>query len=375
MKKRTVMCVTGTRPEAIKMAPLINEIKNSSSLSCKVLATGQHTDMLYQAFAHFGIIPDFDLKVMKSGQTLDYVTSSVLESVGKILDTERPDMVLVHGDTTTTFASALSSFYRKIPVGHVEAGLRSNDIYLPFPEEVNRVLTDDLATLFFAPTEKAMENLLSEGKDQVKIFVTGNTVIDALFWTLRGLKENVPDCIRDIPAGKKLILATAHRRESWGQPLLSICRALKELADTYEDIHLLVPVHLNPRVREMIHQVLSEHERITLCEPLSYPDFVRIMQLSYMILSDSGGVQEESTALKIPLLILRNTSERPEATIDGTGIIVGTNKEAILEESRRLLQNSDYYRKITERSSVNPFGTGNASRIIVGIIQAFFKDE
>lgn len=374
MKKRSVMCVTGTRPEAIKMAPLINEIKNSSNLSCKVLATGQHTDMLYQAFAHFGIIPDFDLKIMKTGQSLDYVTSSVLESVGRILDSEKSDMVLVHGDTTTTFASALSSFYRKIPVGHVEAGLRSNDIYMPFPEEINRVLTDNLATLFFAPTQRAMENLLSEGKKQNHIFVTGNTVIDALFWTLRGLKDNLPDCIKDIPEGRKLVLATAHRRESWGVPLLSICKALKELADTYKDIHILVPVHLNPRVREVIYQVLSGHERITLCEPLCYPDFVRIMQLSYMILSDSGGVQEESTALKRPLLILRNSSERPEATIDGTGIIVGTDTEVILEESKRLLEDSNYYRQITERS-VNPFGNGNASRIIVDIIQTFLKDE
>jgi UDP-N-acetylglucosamine 2-epimerase (non-hydrolysing) len=368
------MCVTGTRPEAIKMAPLINEIKNNSSLSCKVLATGQHTDMLYQAFSHFGIIPDFDLKIMKRGQSLDYITSSVLESVGNILDSEQPDMVLVHGDTTTTFASALSSFYRKIPVGHVEAGLRSNDLYMPFPEEMNRVLTDSIATLFFAPTERARENLLSEGKDNDHIFVTGNTVIDALFWTLGRLEENIPDSIKNVPEGKKLVLATAHRRESWGMPLLSICKALRELADTYEDIHILFPVHLNPKVREMIYQVLSGHERITLCEPLGYPDFVKIMQLSYMILSDSGGVQEESTALKRPLLILRNSSERPEATMDGTGVIVGTDTEVILRESNRLLQDHSYYRQVTEKS-VNPFGNGYASRIIVDIVQTFLNDE
>lgn len=372
MNSKYIICIVGTRPEAIKMAPVVRQFQKSDSIKCRVLATGQHTDMLYQALTHFDILPDFDLNVMKDMQSLDYLTSSVLEGVGKVLDQEDPDMVLVHGDTTTTFASALAAFYRKIPVGHVEAGLRSNDPYLPFPEEMNRKLTDDLSSLFFAPTPKALENLLSEGKNPHTVHITGNTVIDALFWTLENRNTKVPEWVLPIASRNRIALVTAHRRESWGQPLLSICEAINELLRQFDDLYVILPVHKNPKVQKVVHQCLSENERVTLCDPLSYPDFVSIMQLSYMILSDSGGVQEETTALGKPLLILRDHSERPEATEQGTGILVGTDKKTIIRESQKLLEDNDHYNMLTNQP-LNPFGDGRAAEKIESVLQSFFK--
>ncbi len=371
MDTKYIICVVGTRPEAIKMAPVIKRFQLSKEFECRVLATGQHTDMLDQALSHFGILPDFNLKIMREKQSLDYLTSSVLEGVGQVLDKEHPDMVLVHGDTTTTFASALAAFYRKIPVGHVESGLRSNDPYLPFPEELNRILADDLSTLFFAPTIHAHQNLISEGRDRDKVFITGNTVIDSLFWTLENLGSYKPDWVAPLLPKNRIVLVTAHRRESWGQPLNSICKAIKIVLSQYENLHVIFPVHKNPEVRKIVYSCLSDQKRVTLCEPLSYPDFVRLMQLSYMILSDSGGVQEEATALQKPLLILRYQSERPEATEQGTGVLVGTNTDLIIRECRRLIEDREHYKEVTNKPR-NPFGDGKAAERIENIIRSFF---
>ena len=372
MDTKYLICVVGTRPEAIKMAPVIKRFQMSKEFKCGVLATGQHTDMLDQALSHFSILPDFNLKIMKEKQSLDYLTSSVLEGVGQVLDKECPDMVLVHGDTTTTFASALAAFYRKIPVGHVEAGLRSHDPYLPFPEELNRILADDLSTLFFAPTIHAHKNLISEGRDRDKVFITGNTVIDSLFWTIENLGSYKPDCVAHLSPNNRIVLVTAHRRESWGQPMTSICKAIKTLLSQYDNFHVIFPVHKNPEVRKIVYSSLSDQKRLTLCEPLSYPDFVRLMQLSYMILSDSGGVQEEATALQKPLLILRYQSERPEATEQGTGILVGTNTADIIRECRRLIEDREHYKEITDKPR-NPFGDGKAAERIENIIRSFCR--
>jgi len=373
LNTRNIMCVVGTRPEAIKMAPLIARLKDSGEFKCKVITTGQHTDMLYQALSSFKITPDFDLNLMKERQSLSYLTTSILKGVGNLLDEEKPDMVLVHGDTTTTFASALSAFYRKIPVGHVEAGLRSGDPYLPFPEEINRIMTDDLSSLFFAPTSLASKNLIGEGKDPSRIFITGNTIIDSLLWTLRNGKPAPSESIREIPHNGRIALVTVHRRESWGNPLISICNAIKELSSLYEDLYIIVPMHMNPEVRNVIYEKLSNVERVCLCDPLPYSEFINIMQKSYLILSDSGGIQEEAAALKKPLLILREKSERPEATTEGSGILVGTKREKIVDEGKRLMDDNRYYQSFTDKA-VNPFGDGNASERIEKIIISFFQD-
>lgn len=373
MDIKNIACIVGTRPEAIKMAPVIKRFSHSEEFQCKVIATGQHTDMLYQALSYFKIKPDVDLKLMKERQTLSYLTSSILEGVGNLLDRERPDMVLVHGDTATTFASALSAFYRKIPVGHVEAGLRSGDPYLPFPEEINRIMTDDLSTLFFAPTPKAGENLIKEGKDPASIFITGNTVIDSLLWTLGNNSSQIPECVSTIPESCKIILVTVHRRESWGKPLVSICGALKDLLNRYDDLYMVIPMHMNPEIRRIMREKLYGLDRIILCDPLPYPDFIKIMQMSHLILSDSGGVQEEASALKKPLLILRDKSERPEAITEGSGILVGTNRDNIINESLRLIDDGKYYMRITGRVG-NPFGDGRAAERIERIIRSFFEN-
>lgn len=379
-----ITCVVGTRPEAIKMAPLILTLKKDKRFAVTVLATGQHTEMFHQALSHFGIAADVDLNIMRDRQTLDHITSAVLTGVGGFLDESPQDMLLVHGDTSTTLAAALAGFYRHIPVGHVEAGLRSHDMSLPFPEEANRVLTDQLATLFFAPTRGDAENLKREGLSRTgkkltsRIHVTGNTVIDALFWTLKNLKNRPePEALQDIPEDAPLILMTAHRRESWGEPLHRICGAVADLLRERPEIHILIPLHKNPTVREAIRRDLGAFAegtppQVIFTEPLNYPDFVSVMDRSLFILSDSGGIQEEASALKKPVLILRTLSERPDAVTQGTGVLVGTDPERILSEARRLLDNAAYRQSFASRESA-PFGDGTASVKIRDIIAQYLE--
>ncbi|MBR0316016.1 MAG: UDP-N-acetylglucosamine 2-epimerase (non-hydrolyzing) [Synergistaceae bacterium] len=366
-----ITCVAGTRPEAIKMAPVILELRNNPDFHVTTLATGQHTDMLQQALRDFGIIPDVDMNIMKEKQSLDYITSSVLEGVGKFLDTFKQDMILVHGDTSTTFAAALAGFYRKIPVGHVEAGLRSNDLYLPFPEEANRVLTDRIASLYFAPTEGDKNNLLREGISSEKILVTGNTVIDALYTILEDAKSPLSD--REVDNDRPMILMTAHRRESWGETLKGICAAVSDIIKIRNDVVFLIPLHKNPIVRNVIKDCLKDFsDNVIFTEPLNYPEFVNAMNKSVFILSDSGGVQEEASALNKPVLIMRTLSERPEAITHGTCILVGTERKNIFEESIKILNDPEYLKKIIAKNTM-PFGNGTASKKIHEAIKNYFS--
>ncbi|MBQ9565715.1 MAG: UDP-N-acetylglucosamine 2-epimerase (non-hydrolyzing) [Synergistaceae bacterium] len=381
MKHLKLTCVVGTRPEAIKMAPLIRVLREDRRFAVTVLATGQHTDMLRQALAHFGIEADENLNVMRDRQSLDHIASAVLTGVGGFLDENPQDMILVHGDTSTTFFSALAGFYRHIPVGHVEAGLRSHDMNLPFPEEANRVLTDRLAALFFAPTEGDAENLRREGVEERRVLVTGNTVIDALFWTLErraGVSEAFTAIERALPADAPIILMTAHRRESWGEPLTRICGAVEDLLRERPALRFLIPLHKNPTVREVIRRDLGAfaegpEPRVLFTEPLDYPDFVAAMNRCLFILSDSGGIQEEASALRKPVLIMRTISERPEAVTRGTGVLVGTDREGILREARRLLDDAEYRASFAHRGD-SPFGDGTASVKIRDGIAKYLED-
>ncbi len=367
--KKKVICVTGTRPEAIKMAPLVTELKRREYFIPLVLATGQHTDMLYGALSYFDIKPDFDLAIMKEKQSLDYITSQVLTGTGKIFDEVKPDIVLVHGDTTTTFASALSAFYRNIPVGHIEAGLRSYNMKLPFPEEANRVLTDRLCSFWFAPTARSADNLVREGSSSELVYITGNTVIDALWKTVDKIKNTAKYPFRDIlSAESRVLLMTLHRRESWGKPLKNLCNAVKRIIEKNPDLWLVLPVHKNPLVRDDIFDIFKDTERVILTEAMDYQDFVAIMSRSFMIITDSGGLQEEGSSLKIPVLVTRDVSERPEAFEEGTAILVGQETAKLEQEINKLLNNSEYYDEIV-RNAGNPFGNGNASEIICDILE------
>lgn len=372
MKK--IACVIGTRPEAIKMAPVILELMKDPELSVKVLATGQHTDMLKQALDDFGITADFNLNIMRASQTLDHITASVLQGVGEILDADPQDMILVHGDTSTTFAAALAGFYRHVKIGHVEAGLRSHDLSLPFPEEANRILTDGITDMFFAPTKGAAENLKREGKNESQIYITGNTVIDSLYEILnrqKGIDE--PEYFRGTGT-RPLILMTAHRRESWGVPLVNICGAVKDIIRARPDVVFLIPMHKNPAVRNVIREELKDFaDNVRLTEPLSYPEFVQAMNKSAFILSDSGGVQEEATAINKPVLIMRTVSERPEAITEGTCILVGTERENIRRESLRIMNEPEYLNEIVGKN-VKPFGDGTASVKIHEAVRKYFEE-
>lgn len=369
---KNITCVTGTRPEAIKMAPVILELKKNPDFKVTTLATGQHTDMLRQALKDFGITPDVDLNIMKQAQTLDYITSSVLQGVGKFLDENPQDMILVHGDTSTTFAAALAGFYRHVPVGHVEAGLRSHNLALPFPEEANRILTDGIADLFFAPTEGDAENLRSEGKSK-NIFITGNTVIDALYNILeRSKAKSEPEYMQKIN-DRPMILMTAHRRESWGKTLEGICAAVADVIRNSNDVIFLIPLHKNPVVRDVIKNSLKDfNENIIFTEPLNYPEFVYAMNKSIFILSDSGGVQEEASAINKPVLIMRTLSERPEAITHGTCILVGTERDNIRSEALKILNEPEYLKTIIAKNKM-PFGNGTASKKIHEAVKEFLK--
>lgn len=362
MKK--VMVVFGTRPEAIKMCPLVKELRKDDFFQTIVCVTGQHKQMLEQVLKAFDITPDYDLAIMKDRQTLFDVTSNVLLGMKEILEKERPDVVLVHGDTTTTFATGLAAFYLEIPLGHVEAGLRTYDLSAPFPEEFNRQGVGIFAKYNFSPTETARDNLLREGKKPEGIFVTGNTVIDALQTTI------VPEYTHPVlewAADSRLVMLTAHRRENLGQPLYDIFKGIKRTLDEVKDVKVIYPIHMNPVVRQTAHEVFGDHERMRIIEPLDVLDFHNFMDRSYMILTDSGGIQEEAPALGKPVLVMRNTTERPEGIAAGTLKLVGTDAEVIHREFLKLLTDSEAYEAMSKAS--NPYGDGTACKQIVAILK------
>lgn len=365
MDKIRVLTIFGTRPEAIKMAPLVKEIeKNSDKFESIVCVTAQHRQILDQVLELFSIKPDFDLNIMKENQNLWSLTSDVLLKTKEIIEKVKPDVVLVHGDTTTSMAAALSAFYAKIPVGHVEAGLRTFDKYYPFPEEINRVFTDAVCTYHFAPTDKSCENLLKSQISPKHIYKTGNTVIDALLYTVKNHETEINGL--NLNNDLKTILLTSHRRENFGEPIREICKAILELTNTNKDIEVVYPVHPNPNVRQPVYELLSNKERIHLIEPLEYAQFCSLMKKAYIILTDSGGVQEEAPSLGKPVLVLRDTTERPEAIEYGTVKLVGTNKEKIVTTVQELLDNNEAYKKMEE--AINPYGDGLASKRIVEIL-------
>ena len=364
MGRRKVMLIFGTRPEAIKMCPLVNILKGrTEDFDVVVTVTGQHREMLQQVLDVFGVVPDHDLKVMRTDQTLFDVTSDVLTRLKPILE-ERPSAVLVHGDTTTSFAAALACFYLQISVGHVEAGLRTHNKYSPFPEEMNRKLTGAVADLHFAPTMTAKKNLLAEGVAEKDIFVTGNTVIDALQATVRE-DFRFEDGLLDGMAYKtrRIVLVTTHRRENLGEPMRHVYKALKDLVHEFPDVEAVFPVHKNPKVREVVAEELGGLERVHLIDPLDYEPFANLMARSHLILTDSGGVQEEAPALGKPVLVLRDTTERPEAVEAGTVRLVGTDRDRVYAEARRLLSDAAAYNRMSE--ACNPYGDGEAARRIV----------
>ncbi len=378
MKK--VLLVFGTRPEAIKMAPLVKACEKCTDIESKVCVTAQHREMLDQVLEIFDITPDYDLNIMKPKQDLFDITSNVLLGLKDILDDFSPDLVLVHGDTTTTFSTSLAAFYNKIKVGHVEAGLRTNNIYSPWPEEANRQITGVLANYHFAPTETSKENLLKENKDIKDILVTGNTVIDALFLALdkieknEKLKNKIVDSINIHYKlnSRKVILVTGHRRENFGDGFINICEALKILALNNPNIDIVYPVHLNPNVQKPVKAILSDTPNVYLIEPLQYESFIYLMNKSYFIITDSGGVQEEAPSLGKPVLVMRDTTERPEAIKSGTVKLVGTNKDLIVKEAQLLLDKEDEYEKMS--MAHNPYGDGRASEIIVNYIRGKIND-
>ncbi len=371
MKK--VLIVFGTRPEAIKMAPLVKEFqKDSINFNIKVCVTAQHREMLDQVLNLFQIMPDYDLDIMQPGQNLYDVTSNILLKIKPILEDFDPDVVLVHGDTATTFATSLAAYYQKIKIGHVEAGLRTGNLYSPWPEEGNRRLTGILTDYHFSPTETSRKNLLNEGVNESSIFITGNTVIDALQLVInridadRSLKLNLEKTIAQSgfkEIDSKFILVTGHRRENFGQGFLNICEALKVLAEGNPDINILYPVHLNPNVRKPVNEFLSNISNIKLVEPFQYEEFIYLMSRSYLILTDSGGIQEEAPSLGKPVLVMRDTTERPEAIAAGTVKLVGSNKKNIVKEVQYLLDNPKAYRDMSR--SHNPYGSGNACKKIL----------
>ena len=360
---KTVLVVFGTRPEAIKMCPLVLELKKCENVNTVVCVTGQHRQMLDQVLKAFSIAPQYDLAIMKDRQTLSSITVDVLLQIGAVLDEVKPDVVLVHGDTTTSFSAALASFYRQIPVGHVEAGLRTHNIYSPFPEEFNRQAVDIVTEYLFAPTEVSRRNLIQEGKSSEKIFVTGNTGIDALKTTVR---DDYSHSELDWASGHRLILITAHRRENLGEPMHQMFRAIRRIVEKYPDTKALYPIHLNPTVREIAHDELDGCDRIRLIEPLDVLDFHNFLARCYLVLTDSGGIQEEAPSLGKPVLVMRDTTERPEGVAAGTLKLVGTCEDAIFKECDRLLADGEEYEKMSHAS--NPYGDGRASRRIVEVL-------
>lgn len=371
-KMRKILIVFGTRPEAIKMAPVVKAfMKHRDVFETRVCVTAQHREMLDQVLDLFDIKPEYDLNIMKSGQDLFDITINVLSGVKSVIEEFNPDVLMVHGDTTTTFTASLAAFYKKIKIAHVEAGLRTYNLDSPWPEEANRQLTGRLADYHFAPTELAAENLINEGKDRDSIFITGNTVIDALYWVLeKNRKESKEEDLADLIfncgykiSERDIILVTGHRRENFGQGFLNICNALKEIAAKRPDIDIVYPVHLNPNVRKVVYDILSESENIYLIDPLDYRPFTYLMSRSKLVLTDSGGIQEEAPSLGKPVLVMRDTTERPEAVEAGTVKLVGTDKDKIIEFVTKLLEDNAFYEKMSKAH--NPYGDGKAAERIV----------
>ncbi len=362
MKK--VMLVFGTRPEAIKMCPLVNELKSRRNIETVVCVTGQHRQMLDVVLEAFSVVPDYDLSIMKDKQTLFDITTNILNRIKEVLEKEQPSVVLVHGDTTTTFVTALACFYLQIPVGHVEAGLRTYNIYSPYPEEFNRQAVGIVSRYNFAPTELSRQNLLREGKAESTIYVTGNTAIDALKTTIRAdYHHEQLDWAKD----SRLIMITAHRRENLGEPMKHMFRAIKRIINEHPDIKAIYPIHMNPVVRETANEILGDCDRIRIIEPLDVLDFHNFLNSSYLILTDSGGIQEEAPSLGKPVLVMRDTTERPEGIKAGTLKLVGTDEETIYREFKRLVENEEEYKKMSHAS--NPYGDGLACKRIADILE------
>lgn len=361
-----ILTVFGTRPEAIKMCPLVLEMKKHKEIECKVCLTGQHREMLRQVMEVFGVQENYNLDIMRERQTLTTITTSVLEKMDPVLREAKPDIVLVHGDTTTSFVAALAAFYQQIPVGHVEAGLRTGNIYSPFPEEMNRLLTGRIATYHFAPTKRNEENLIKENIRK-NIFITGNTVIDAFKTTVKDDYKFGNSILQKIDYAKhKIILVTAHRRENLGKPLEHICQALKRLTEEYSDIKVIYPIHLNPVVRETVYRVLSNNPQVELLEPLDVLDMHNLIARSFMVMTDSGGLQEEAPAFGKPVLVMRTETERPEAVEAGTVKVAGVEEESVFSMASELLSDSKKYSEMAK--AVNPYGDGHASERIVEIL-------
>ncbi len=370
--KKKILTIFGTRPEAIKMAPLVKELERREEIESKVCVTAQHREMLDQVLEYFSITPDYDLNIMKSKQTLTGITNRVLEGLESVFQEEKPDMILVHGDTTTTFGGALAAFYQQIKVGHVEAGLRTFDKYFPFPEEMNRKLTGSLADLHFAPTKGSKENLLREGVNEGHIYITGNTVIDAMLHTVKEDYVFENDELNKIDfEKKKVIMITAHRRENWGEGIENICESLNRIVEANKDVELVYLVHLNPVVKDVVHEKLGGNDRIHLLPPLDTQETHNLMNKSFMVMTDSGGLQEEAPHLGKPVLVLRDVTERPEAVEYGTVKLVGTDIEKIVEEANLLLNNKLAYEKMSK--AVNPYGDGKASERIADAILKYFE--
>jgi UDP-N-acetylglucosamine 2-epimerase (non-hydrolysing) len=367
-----VITIFGTRPEAVKMAPLVKELKSRKDIDIKVCVTAQHRQMLDQVLDLFDIIPDYDLNIMKDKQTLTSITTRALEGLEKIFEEEKPDMVLVHGDTTTTFAGALAAFYKQIPVGHVEAGLRTFDKYFPFPEEMNRKLTGAMADIHFAPTQGSKNNLLNEGVSEDNIYITGNTVIDAMEHTVEKNYKFKNEELNNLDySSKKIIMVTAHRRENWGEGIENICKALKKIAIDNDDVEIVYLVHLNPVVRDVVYKHLDGVKGIHLLPPLDTKETHNLMNKCFMVMTDSGGLQEEAPHLGKPVLVLRDVTERPEAVEAKTVKLVGTDIDKIITETCELIRNEDKYLNMSK--AINPYGDGLASKRIADIILRYFS--
>ncbi|MFL0267194.1 non-hydrolyzing UDP-N-acetylglucosamine 2-epimerase [Candidatus Clostridium radicumherbarum] len=367
MEKIKVITIFGTRPEAVKMAPLVNELQQREEIESLVCVTAQHRQMLDQVLELFNIIPNYDLNIMQAKQSLTGITTKVLEGLEEVFEKEQPNLILVHGDTTTTFAGSLAAFYKQIKVGHVEAGLRTFDKYFPFPEEMNRKLTGAIADLHFAPTAGAKENLLREGIKESDIYVTGNTVIDAMNYTVEDKYEFTNKELNEIDyKSKKVIMVTAHRRENWGEGIENICKALKNIVENNKEVELVYLVHLNPVVKDVVYKYLDGVERVHLLPPLDTKETHNLMNKCYMIMTDSGGLQEEAPHLGKPVLVLRDVTERPEAVEAGTVKLIGTNMEVIINNANELIRDKDEYDVM--RKAINPYGDGKASKRIVDAI-------
>lgn len=362
--KKKVMLVFGTRPEAIKMCPLVNELKTREGIKTIVCVTGQHRQMLDQVLKAFNVKPDYDLSIMKDKQTLFDVTTNILNKISDVLDEVKPDIVLVHGDTSTTFVTALACFYKQIPVGHVEAGLRTYDIYSPYPEEFNRQAVSIIAKYNFAPTKRSANNLIQEGKNPESIYITGNTAIDALQTTVRADFNHE---VLDWAKGSKLIVITAHRRENLGEPMRHMFRAIRRIMNEHPDVKAVYPIHMNPLVRQTADEELSDCDRIRIIEPMEVLDFHNLLANSYMILTDSGGIQEEAPSLGKPVLVMRDTTERPEGIAAGTLKLVGTDEEIIYKNFKELLENNESYNKMAH--AANPYGDGKTCKRIADILE------